>query len=326
MNNTLAEIGDLLVRKDNILLTGHVSPDGDCIGSVLGLGLALESLNKNVFMVMQDTIPEMYQFLSGTEKLVAPGKLGQPPELVVFLDCTDFSRAGETWFQELAVHIPVINIDHHISNLCFGTYNLVDSSAAATAEIICRLLKNMKIPLSVPVATALYTGIVMDTGSFQYQNTSPETLRMAAMLLEHGVELGEIREKLFESRSLISLQVVSLALENLKISRDGKIAWTILDQETLTRIGARSEHCEGVVNYPLSIKGVKIGLFFREMNNGIVKVGLRCRSGYDVSRIAANFNGGGHKLAAGCQVNGPLVKAVKIVLELTQIVMEDCEQ
>lgn len=119
---------------------------------------------------------------------------------------------------------------------------------------------------------------------------------------------------------------MSLALENLRISRDRKIAWTTLDRETLARIGAKSEHCDGVVNYPLSIKGVKIGLLFREMNNGIVKVGLRCRNGYDVSRIAAHFNGGGHKLAAGCQVNGPLVKAVETILEVTEMVLEGYEQ
>lgn len=323
MNNSLKEIEDLIKKSSNILITAHVFPDGDSIGSVLGLGLALKGMSKNVFMVMENEIPQLYNFLRGSEQIIFPQEMIRKPDLAIFLDCTDFVRAGENWFEEFVAGIPVINIDHHISNQYFGTVNYVDDQAAATAEIVFRLLKEMGISCTERTATALYTGIVMDTGSFQYQNTTPDTLRTAATLLECGINLSEVREKLFESKSLESLQVISLALAQLKLSQDRRIAWTCLDHESLDKLHVKPEHCDGVVKYPISVSGVAVGILFREMENGMVKVGLRCRTGYDVNSIAGHFGGGGHKLAAGCQLDGPLGKAVQRVLEKTQRVLGD---
>ncbi|ATW24207.1 DHH family phosphoesterase [Candidatus Formimonas warabiya] len=321
MNSSLQEICQTILKSKHILITAHVLPDGDSIGSVIGLGLALESLGKNVTMVMQDKVPDMYRFLAGSNKIIFPAALTVPSDLAIFLDCTDFSRVGDDWFQPWIREIPVISIDHHVSNKFFGKYNYVDVEAAATAEIIYFLLKEMQLNLSIETATALYTGIVMDTGSFQYQNTTSRTLKTAACLLEQGIDLSQIREKLYESKSWKNLQLVAVAIERLQFVSEGKIAWTYLDQEIMNQLQAESEHCEGVVNYPISMENVKIGLLFREMENGTVKVGLRCRTGYDVNKIASFFGGGGHQLAAGCTLDGPLERAVSRVLDQTRMVL-----
>lgn len=315
MNNSLQEVADLVNKSDQIMITAHILPDGDSVGSVIGLGLALEAIGKKVAMVMEGKVPDLYGFLEGSEKIVAPNHLPWKPALCIFLDCTDPERAGAEWFLPLVSGVPVINLDHHISNSHYGTLNLVDGTASATAEVICRLLRVMDVTFTKPVATALYTAIVMDTGGFQYENTSPETLRLAASLLEQGVHLGTLREKLYESRSIINISVIKLALDHLQLTPDGDIAWTALDYPSLANIKASGEHCEGIVNYPISIAGVKVGILFREMENGMIKVGLRCRSSYDVNAIAAQFGGGGHRLAAGCQMEGPLSLVVSRLLE-----------
>ncbi|MGI6065036.1 MAG: DHH family phosphoesterase [Bacillota bacterium] len=316
--NSLKEIVDIIKKSDNILLTSHIMPDGDSMGSVLGLGMALESLSKKVYMVMEDPIPQLYHFLAGSNRIISPDSFKENPELVIFLDCTEYSRAGSGWFEKFNTDTVIINIDHHISNQHFAKINYVDGSAAATAQIICQILKEMNVPCSQEIATALYVGIVMDTGSFKYQNTTPDTLRKAAWLLEQGVDLSFIRENLYENKSLKSLQVLALALNNLQVSSDNKIAWTSLSKEALDELQVKPEHCDGIVNYPISITGVQVGLMFRETENNTIKIGLRCRTGRDVNKIANFFGGGGHKLAAGCQVDGPLEKAIKQVLEVTR--------
>jgi len=315
MNNCLKEIGEAIKKSTRILITGHVFPDGDSIGSVLGLGLTLESLKKDVVMVMQDKVPEIYQFLPGSAKIRLPQEVSSfLPDIIIFLDCTDMERAGTVWFEECVKDSVVINIDHHISNQHFGTLKYVDSQAAATSQIICRLLWEMGWGCSKEAATALYTGIVMDTGSFQYQNTSSEVLRTAADLLEKGIDLNDIRENLYENKSLDSLRVISLAINKLQISSDGRIAWIVLDKKTMHGINAKPENYEGLVNYAISVKGAKVGLLFKETSDGKVKVGLRCRNGFDVNHVAGHFGGGGHQLAAGCTLNGPMDAAVEKVL------------
>ena len=191
MNNNLSKIAEVIKQARSILITAHVFPDGDSIGSVLGLGLALESFGKKVSMVMQDKVPQMYLFLKGSEKIITPQEISAQPDLIVFLDCGDISRAGEDWIDSLVRDRTVINIDHHVSNEYFGTLNYVDAHAAATAEIIYSLLSELDCSLTKEVASALYTGIVMDTGSSIPEYHSG-TLKIAASLLENGVDLSAI--------------------------------------------------------------------------------------------------------------------------------------
>lgn len=322
MNSQLEKIARVLKEHDAILITSHVLPDGDSIGSMVGLGLALSSLGKEVYLVMQDKIPQMYHFLGGTEKIIFSHNFTDKPNLIVFLDCSEISRAGDNWIEHFLKDVPVINVDHHISNEHFGTFNYVDPHAGATAEIVYSLLTMLDINITKEIAAPLYTGIVMDTGSFQYENTTKQTLITAASLLEKGIDLSIIRENVFESKSLINYRLISAAIENLHFNFDGKVAWTYLDQNIMQQLHADAEHCEGVVNYTISLENVKIGLFFRELENGNVKVGLRGRKGYNVNEIASSFGGGGHMQAAGCTMKGPLQEAINQVLDKTGEIVE----
>lgn len=232
-------------------------------------------------------------------------------------------RAGGNWLETYLQDVPSINIDHHVSNNFFAAYNLVDHQAAATAEMVYNLIKKMGIDISEDIATALYTGLVTDTGSFQYQNTSPRTLKTAAALLEHGVQLSFIKEHLYEQKSMKNYHLLAEAIGNMCFAAEGTIAWTYLDQAIMERLEATAEDCEGIINYPISLSNVKIGLFFRELSNGYVKVGLRARSGYDVNKIALSFGGGGHQLAAGCTVQGSLQSVITRVIAATTEMLEE---
>lgn len=321
MKSKLDEIAAVIKEHDRILITAHVLPDGDSIGSVVGLGLALESLGKEIYLVMQDKVPDMYRFLKGTEKIIFSHEISQKPKLAIFLDCSDMSRVGANWIDPVIQDIPLVNIDHHLSNLFYGTNNYVDSGAAATAEIVYDLIMELDVPITKDIATALYTGIVMDTGSFKYQNTTKKTFTIAASLMGKEIDLSNIRENLHENKNLKTYRLISEAISNLEFSQDGKIAWTYLDQAIMKKLDAISEHCEGIINYPIALENVKIGFLFREMENGEIKVGMRSRTGFDVSSIALYFGGGGHSQASGCTIKGTLSEAINQVIKQTENMM-----
>ena len=304
----------VLRSTDRILISSHINPDGDSIGSLIGLGLALESLGKDVLLVNSDETPSVFQFLEGAERILRPEQVIVLPNTAILVDCTDLNRVGSDFAERLKNIPTLINIDHHLSNSRFGHYNLVDEGAAATAEIIAKLLDPLGVNINKAIATALYTGVVMDTGSFRYSNTTSDTLRLAAYLLEQKVDLDQVSDELFETQPLVMLKLMGEALQNLMISTDGSIAWVEVSQEMLRRIGAKDEHCDGLINHPRSVVGVEIGILFREISGGQIKVGFRSKSFADVNQLAAQFGGGGHRRAAGCVVSGSMRTVVQRVL------------
>jgi phosphoesterase RecJ-like protein len=311
----------VLLGADSILISSHINPDGDSIGTLIGLGLALESLGKDVLLVNSDETPLVYRFLEGTERILRPEQVEVLPDTVVLVDCTDLDRVGKGLAERLK-NVPVlVNIDHHLSNSRFGHYNLVDEGAAATAEIVARILGPLGVRLNKAMATALYTGVVMDTGSFQYSNTTSNTFRLAAYLLEQDVDLDQVRDKLFESQPLEMLRLMGEALLTLKVSADGRIAWVEVTREMLIRTKARDEHCDGLINHLRSVAGVEIAILFREIPDGQIKVGLRSKSMADVNQLAAQFGGGGHRRAAGCVLSGKMNRAVERVLHAAEEVL-----
>ncbi|WP_366921682.1 bifunctional oligoribonuclease/PAP phosphatase NrnA [Metallumcola ferriviriculae] len=311
----LNKIVAVLKKHQNILITSHVIPDGDSIGSTLALGLALKSMGKNVIMVNNDPVPEMYGFLFGSDEIKQSSEIVDVPALCVAVDCTGLERIGDELQQIIIRRQPqVINIDHHISNTNFGSYNVIDPEAAAAGEMIYDLIAAMGVELNIHMANALYVALATDTGSFQYGNTKQKTLEIASLLLGKGVKSGIINQTLHENRSLTSIRLLAAVLPSLNVSEDGQLAYMWVDIETMQRLGADSEHCEGFVNYPKSIKGVKIALFFRQMDKHTVKVALRSKDDYDVNRIARVFGGGGHAKAAGCSVNASLDEAIRQVV------------
>lgn len=316
--NTLREIAEKLAAKDNFLIVGHKIPDGDCIGSLLGLYNTLISLNKKAAMFLEDVIPGIYHYLPAVERISNVLPPQDNIENIIFLDCSDEFRISEDIFQKLNKEATIFNIDHHDSNTFFGDYNYVDAQAAATAEIIYELLVEMKVPVTKNIADCLYAGIVMDSGSFKYSNTSPKTHQIAADLLTKGVDLESARINLFESKPLEEVLLLGKALNNFHISRDGKIAWMLLPYEDIDEIGAHGLHPEGIINYTRMIKGVQVGILFREIEPGLIKIGFRSKQDIDVSLIAKEFGGGGHKQAAGASQEGNIHEVADRVLKLVE--------
>ncbi len=294
-------------------------PDGDSIGSLLGLGLALRNAGFPVTMFSVDEIPSRYAFLDGAELI----KTGRFPDSdykrAVVLDCSDHLRIRPIW--EKVKELFIINIDHHPTNRCFGKMNYVDTGAGATGEILFWLLAELNFSLTPAIANALYVAIATDTGSFKFESTTARTHHIASSLLEAGVRPETISPLVFDLRSREAIFILRAALSTLQFSPDGKIAWMIVEENEMSESGARDEHLEGIVNYAKNIVGVAVGLLFRAKEDGTVKVGFRSHN-IDVGSVAQSLGGGGHARAAGCSLEADLKEAVNIVMNALGQVMD----
>ncbi|MCR4399182.1 MAG: bifunctional oligoribonuclease/PAP phosphatase NrnA [Firmicutes bacterium] len=283
--------------KANFVLVPHVNPDGDAIGSCLALFLALRRRGKQCRVLLDEPVPSRYRFLPGSAEVT-----GHPPGdqefVLVALDCTDESRWGYPR-EGLAAASVVVNMDHHVSNSRFGDYQLVDEDASATGEIVFELLRDLGWGITSDEATSLYTAIATDTGSFRFANTTPRSLEICADLVRAGAKPDRIAEEVFETRSLAATLLLQRALSSLRVDQSGRIAWMCLGLEDFRESGASAEDTEGIVNNARMIEGVEVGLLFREIGEGRVKVALRSKSTVDVSRVASAFSGGGHPAARG---------------------------
>ncbi|MGQ9780039.1 MAG: DHH family phosphoesterase [Bacillota bacterium] len=312
---SLPEAAALLAAGDDFLLTTHLHPDGDGLGSMLALGRALKSRGKRVEMVLAEGVPSPYTFLAGAEEVKREPPAGFVPSLVVALDCGDRSRMGLPSSFPLPPELPILNVDHHLSNDLFGRVNLVDPEAAATGELVHRLLLAGGYRLDAAMATALYVAIATDTGFFRYTNATRSALTLAARLVEEfSLEPGKIAEIVHEQKSLNAIMLLSLVLATIQLALDGAVAWMYLSQEMLLRYPVEIEETEGFINYARSIVGVEIALFFKEAKPGEIRVSWRSGPTVDVSQLAAHFGGGGHARAAGCTIYADLAVAVERVL------------
>ncbi len=325
-NDSWSAIAQAVVREPEWLVVGHSIPDGDCVASVVAMLLGLSFLGKRVVAVIEDRVPETYRYLKGFDLITKPELVEYWPTAVVYVDCSDPERVGTRTLPYLKNCKKVINIDHHPSNTFFGHFNRVEPEKASTAELVLDLLDEMRVPIDGPIATAVYTGIIMDTGCFQYSNTRPDTLRTAARMLEQGAELDVVRRNLFESRPLVEIRLLQQALSTLSFTADGKVAWMILTFEDILRLKAQDYHFEGLINYARFIDGVEVGLLFREIEPGIIKVGFRSKDMVDVNAIAARFGGGGHLRAAGARLEGNIEDVCQKVIEAVKEVVTGCKE
>ncbi|NLZ39419.1 MAG: bifunctional oligoribonuclease/PAP phosphatase NrnA [Firmicutes bacterium] len=309
--NSLQEIAEFLQTCHSVLVTAHLSPDGDSIGSTIAMGLALERLGCKVTMFSIDGVPERFRFLSGSEKIVEHTLPETVYDCVLVLDCADHFRLLPIW--EQIKDNRIINIDHHSTNELFGDLNYVDHKAAATGELAFALLEELKVPLDFTIAESLYVAISSDTGSFKFENTTTQTHIIASKLLAAGVNPGLITPKLFDLRSTAALMLLKKALCSLKISADGKMAWMVLTQADMQETAAKEEDLDGLINYAKNIEGVEVGILFREQKDGTIRIGFRSQN-IDVSKIASKFGGGGHLRASGCSLSSSLEEATEIIL------------
>lgn len=312
----MTDFGDAVAifrTQSRFTIIGHTNPDGDTLGSTLALGLGLESLGKQVTMCNVDRIPEIYRFLPGVDRVIQPTAELFRETVVVCVDCTDPKRAGDETVPWITGAKTVVNIDHHISNGYYAGANVVDADAAAAGLIILTILKELGIKISRDIATCLYVTLITDTGSFRYTNTTPQAFMAAAELLAAGPDQERINRELYEEVPLTGLQLIKVGLENLRVSPCGKVAWIILTKLEMEHLKAADEHLEGLVNYAKSVRGVEVGILFRESEENLIKISFRSKSSVNVSDLAANFGGGGHIRAAGCRYRVPLSEAVSKV-------------
>ncbi len=311
---TLRKIAEEVGTSRRFLISAHENPEGDAIGSVLALQLALTGMGKEAKVLNQDPTPEALRFLPGAEEIIHWAPEGEGFDAAFALDCGDKARLGVEFTRVQGIG-KIINIDHHISNSYFGDINWVDPKASSTAEMIFELLRVLPVGMNRAIAENIYTGILTDTGSFHYSNTSPKAFAVARKCLLTGVDPWKVAEKIYETQPLARLRLLPLVLETLEAADGGRISSVVVTQRMMKQTGASSALTEDFINFPRSLKGSEVALLFREMEPEKYRVSLRSRGNVDVARIAKEFQGGGHPNAAGCTVEGNLGKVRARVLE-----------
>lgn len=307
----IEEMIEVLRKAPMVALFSHVSPDGDCVGSMLAIGLALEKLGKKVSFYNPDPVPSYLSFLPGSSRISQ--ELPNPqPKTLMFVDCTDLQRVNLS-MSDISQESTVLNLDHHISNQFFGHFNWVDAQASASAEIALTLIKQLGVEIDVDMATNLYTAILTDSGCFEYSNTTAKTHRSTADLLDIGVNLSSIHHNIFDQKPLAQIKLLQCALNGLEIHADGQLAIMILNAEDFRKSGAEQDLSEGLVNQARSIAGVEVAVLLKEVGPLEIKAGLRSNLWLNVNEIAALFGGGGHQRAAGCTFRLSMAEAKRSI-------------
>lgn len=308
----ITQIGDRLNQAQSILIASHVRPDGDAIGSLLAIGLALQNAGKTVQMVLQDGVPASFRYLEGYDQVQKEPK-GEW-DTFISVDCADFKRLGKPFE---SIRKPDINIDHHITNEKFGTLNLIIGEEVATSAILTDCLPQWGLEITQPIASALLTGIVTDTLGFRTANTTPESLRQSALLMECGANLPELYMRSLVRKSYPAARYWGAGLSSLE--RADGLVWGTLTLADRKAAGYGGNDDADLINLISAIDGSKVGMIFVEQTDNHVKISWRAlENGIDVSKVAKHFKGGGHAAAAGADIPGKLSEIQPLVLKTTR--------
>lgn len=312
---TFRKIDEALSRSQRVLVVSHDRPDGDAIGSTVATGFFLDALGKEVQRVNADPVPASLRFLPGTEAIRSPDAI-EAPDLVIALDSAERDRISERVWSALPNAVPVINIDHHVSNSRFGDIDCVDPDSPATGQILAELAGELDWPLSREAADNLYAAISTDTGSFRYPHTTAATHRIAATLVGAGVDVGLINQQLYESHPLRRVEALQHLLGSLRLDFGGRCASITLPRAVSQRLELEPDDTEGAIDLIRSIDSVEVAVFFEEKPDGTIRVSSRSKKEkFSVGEICARFGGGGHTLAAGARLPGPLEAAIDRFLD-----------
>jgi len=312
MSDLHQAIKEKFQAAQHILIVSHIRPDGDAIGSMLALGLALQEIGKDVQMVMTDGVPSTFRHLPGSDQI--QGKAKGDFDLVVTVDCSDIKRTGSSLDGRGQ---PDIVIDHHITTEPFGALNLIEPDAVATTSVLARHMPEWGLPITTPIAASLMTGLVTDTLGFRTANTSPEALRQAADLLELGVDMSALYFRSLVRRTFTAARYWGAGLSN--IQRTDGIIYVTLTLDDRQASGYTGNDDADLINVVSSIDEADIAIIFVEQNEQKVKVSWRgLQQHLDVAQIAKQFGGGGHKAASGAEVRGSLAEVQERVLRATR--------
>ena len=304
----LKEVLKQVEQRQRFLLTSHARPDGDAIGSALACRQILHLMGKQAEVVLRDGVPRIYQPLPFADAVVRAERVNEDYEAAIILECDSIRRTRLEGLEKQFL----ISIDHHLSGRPFAHVNWIDPQAVATAEMIYKLAREAGVRISPEIATCLYTAVLTDTGSFMFEGTNEHTFALARELVLAGADPARCARSVYFGHSTAKMRLLGAALSNLH--REGPLAWIWVTCEQMERVGAREEDCEGLVNYALSIQDVEVAAFFRELPDGRFRVSLRSKGQLNVSAVAEQLGGGGHKCASGCAVDGPLPVAVARVI------------
>jgi phosphoesterase RecJ-like protein len=300
-----------LLRHQRCLISTHVSPEGDALGSALALAHALTGMGKEALVVNRDPVPRLLDFLPSQGLFRQTSQVEEGYELLVVVDCGDLERTA--LFNERRPPT-IINIDHHVTNRQFGQINWVDPEASATAEMVADLLPVLGAAMTPQIALCLYTALITETGSFRYSNATPKVFRLSADLCAHGVKPDWVARQLYERNTINRLKLLGELLNRLEVNADRTVAWVTIPAGLFTRTGTTAEDAEDFVNYPRSLSGMEVAVLLRDAEPGQVKASFRASGEVDVAAIAMTFGGGGHRKAAGCTVAGTLETVRPLVI------------
>ncbi len=314
-NASFEQIGEVLHKHQSFVLISHVRPDGDAIGSQLALGFSLIAAGKSVRLINEDGLPDNLAFMAGAKKIELPPTEPLDVEVAIALDTATKPRLGDNALHAASKAKIWLNIDHHVSNPKYGDLNLIDSTSPATGQILYQLLTALNLPFPDETRDAIYVAVSTDTGSFQYPSTTAKTYEMAADLVRRGLDVGTINSSTYDNHPYRRVELMRALLNTLELSPDGLVANWELRDETRLDLALLPEDSEGLIDIIRAIRGVLLAVFFEELVDGKIRVSMRSKDRrINVSDIALEFGGGGHALAAGIRMKGPLDEAKPLVL------------
>ncbi|MCX7626252.1 MAG: bifunctional oligoribonuclease/PAP phosphatase NrnA [Candidatus Sumerlaeaceae bacterium] len=316
----VGEICEVIRRHQEFLIVGHGRPDGDCLGSCLGLYAVLRQMGKDVRFFTPGPIQDFFSFLPYLGETITEHPAIRPGEIIIYVDCGDFERVDEVFKPEGFI----INIDHHLSNAFFGNLNWVDTEACAAGELIYRLALALGEPISPEAATCLFTAIMADTGGFRFSNTDRVTFETAAALVAAGANPAAIAEAVFENRKPRAVYITGVIYQTLKYEFDGRLVWNELRRDIYELAGGDEYEPEGLCSDLRGIAGVEVSVLFHETPDGWCRVGLRSKGRVNVSRLAQMLGGGGHHNASGAYIKQPYDQARDRALDVIRAYLAEC--
>ena len=315
-DNEIKALNDLLAKARKVLAIAHINPDGDAIGSLTSVGLAMEALGKQVTLVTDDGSPSRFSFLPRADKVQNYVDSDIHYDLVIAVDCGDMSRMGHSFTTLPEPKPPIINIDHHVTNTRFGDVNIVASECNSTTEILYHLLPQLGVSISKPLATSLLTGIVTDTLGFRTVGVNSNTFSAASVLMDAGADLQLIMTQALLLKPLSTYRLWQIGLDNMKLEEEG-LLWSSISKAEQEAIGYRGSSSGGLVNMLANVEEAVMSAVLIE-DEGKVYVGFRCRPPFSVAELALNLGGGGHSLASGCTLEGTLRDVESLVVSMSK--------